>query len=359
MQPQVPYHEFLFPPWSGTLDQINIHPGYEWLKKLPNKKIYFSLFQAYPSRDLPAGYDYYIVSFHYEIVDIAWLKRQKLTGPIFLLSDVNSYDIKIPGVYFLPFYYWHYQLQQMISLHGIKEKSLPQYKFSAVCNRVSQSKVWVVTKLLKTAKESSMVVLHSKLDERWVNSWEPTGNNTLDQLTQLFRDQYLGKEIRVDNFDNHIHNKFIINSNPWQPLYQNCAVHFTNESFHYSSMMEGDQTYIWPGPFITEKTFKCLLGATGFVSVGQFEIYKTLTNLGLEFNYGFDLSWDLDPGNITRAESIIKLIDQLNQFDVEELTQMTLDSNRFNQNYITSGQFFTQCEKRNNESIEIINSLIS
>ena len=136
-------------PCQGTIDQISIHPGYEWLARLPDKNIYFALFQAWPTRNLPTGYDYYIVSFHLEAVDLNWLRQQQVSGPIIVLFDGVDYDLQIPGVQFESFFYWHYQLEQMQRWFGTKEKSTPSYKFSAVCNRISQSKIWITTKLLE------------------------------------------------------------------------------------------------------------------------------------------------------------------------------------------------------------------
>jgi hypothetical protein len=241
---------------------------------------------------------------------------------------------------------------------GVKEKTNPQYKFSTVCNRISQSKLWITTKLLETAPDSSLVVLNSWLEEKNVHNWQPTGNATLDNLTQIFRDSYLGKKIKIDDFDNDQHNEQRITGMPWQPLYQDCAIHFTNESFHYSNMYQDGQTYGWPGPFLTEKTLKCLLGGTAFVPVGQFETYKTLTDLGLRFEYEFDISWDLDSGNLSRAESIINLIDNLNQYSVEQLLSKTQESTQYNQNHILSNKFFDQCQQKNKESVAQIFDLI-
>jgi hypothetical protein len=345
-------------PCYGTKEQLQSWLGYRWISKLPNKKIYFALFQCWPDQDLPAGYDYYIVSFHLEVIDVNWLKRQQVAGPIIVLADGQSYDFKIPGVHFLTFFYWHYQLEQIKKWFDVKEKIKPKYKFSAVGNRISQSKIWITTKLLETARESSLIVLNSWLEEKNVHYWQLTGNTVLDQLTQIFRDRYQGQEIKIDNFDNAIHNQQSITGNPWQPLYQDCAVHFTNESFHYSGMSENGQEYIWPGPFLTEKTLKCLLGGTAFVPVGQFETYKTLANLGLQFDYEFDTTWDLDSGNLTRALGIIKLIDNLNQYNADELMAKTQASSQYNQNCIVSGDFFKRCEQINDKSIAQIIDLI-
>jgi hypothetical protein len=344
---------------QGTKNDLPQFLGYEWIQQLPEKKIYFALFQRWNKQDLPQGYDNYIVSFHLEAVDIDWLKSQRVTGPIFVLFDGQDYGLTIPGVYFLPFFYWHYQLQQMQEWFGIKEKTTPTYKFSAVCNRISQSKIWITTKLLETARQSSLIILNSWFEEKNVHGWQPTGNAVLDDLTQIFRDSYLGKEIKIDNFDNDTQNEQRITGTPWQPLYQDCAIHFTNESFHYSGMIENNQQYIWPGPFLTEKTLKCLLGATAFIPVGQFETYRILENLGFKFDYGFDTTWDLDPGNLSRCEKIVNLIDWLDQQDLACLLDMTQPSNQYNQNHIISGTFFQICQQQNNKSIERIHDLLT
>jgi len=341
-------------PVEGMQDTIPIIPGYEWIKKLPNKKIYFALFQRWPKKNLPAGYDYYIVGFHLEAVDLDWVKRQQVSGPIVVLSDGQSYGLDIPGVHFLPFFYWHYQLQKMQEWFDTKEKSTPKYKFSAVCNRISQSKIWSTTKLLETARDSSLIVLNSWLEEKNVHHWQNTGNDTLDNLTTIFRNKYLGQILKIDDFDNATQNSQNITGNPWQSLYTDCAINFTNESFHYSEMSKNDQSYIHPGPFITEKTLKCLLAGTAFIPAGQFETYASLGKLGLEFNYGFDTTWDNDPGNISRYHSIIDLIDYLNEFDIDQLVIMTKESNNYNQNYIITGQFYQNCQKQNYETVEKI-----
>jgi len=341
-------------PCQGVQKNISVYPGYEWIKQLPDKNIYFALFQAWPTQTLPSGYDYYIVSFHLEAVDIAWLKQQQVTGPIFVLFDGNHYDLDIPGVHFMPFFYWHYQLQQMQNWFGIQEKTQPKYKFSAVCNRISQSKIWITTKLLESARESSLIVLHDWLEGKNVHGWQLTGNTILDRLTQLFQNQYLGQEITIDTFENIRDNNQGMTGNPWQPLYQDCAIHFTNESFHYSYMDNEQGKFIWPGPFITEKTLKCLVGGTAFVPVGQYETYGRLAQLGFQFDYKFDTSWDSDPGNITRLVSIVNLIKQFSQYSIQDLVDATQESSRYNQDYIMSGEFEQRAQTENIAVIDTI-----
>lgn len=344
--------------WRGDKDKFLSIPGYEWINQLPNKKIFLALFQGWPTQDLPQEYDYYIVSFHLEAVNVEWLQAQKVHGKIIVLFDGNYYDLEIPGVEFVSFYYWHYQTEKMQQWFGMQEKQKPKYKFSAVCNRVTQSKLWITMKLLEVAREFSLVVLNSWLEEKNVHFWQLTGRPELDKYTEMYREKYLGAEIKIDNFDNSTQNFQSITGTPWQPLYQDCVINFTNESFHYSYMTKDNQEYVWPGPFITEKTLKCLLGGTAFVPVGQFHTYKTLQDLGFKFDYQFDTAWDNDPGNLTRFCKILELIDWLNQFDIDQLVEFTKDASIHNQHHITSGNFFQICERKNSESIDKIHSLV-
>jgi hypothetical protein len=110
--------------------------------------------------------------------------------------------------------------------------------------------------------------------------------------------------------------------------------------------------YIWPGPDIDEKTLKCLLAGVAFIPCAQFETYKFLEDLGLKFNYDFDTSWDQDPGNITRFDSICQLIDDLSQYSPKALVAKTKESTEFNRNVILDKKFYNNCEKLNQQSLD-------
>jgi len=343
---------------QGTKETLGVYKEYEWIKTLPNKRIYLALFQRQFVNDLPPDYEYYIVSWHLEAVDMNWLKRQQTTGHIIVLFDGNHYDCQIPNVTFVPYMYWHVQLDRIIDWFGIQPKPDPTHKFSAICNRITQSKIWVTTKLLETARDSSVIRLSKWLESKNVHDWQLTGNPVLDQLTTIFKDKYQGQDIMIDDFDNEQHNVQQITANPWQSVLQDCVINFTSESFHYSGMYENGINYVHPGPFITEKTLKCLVAGTALVPVGQFETYQTLAKFGLNFDYEFDTSWDLDAGNLTRAQRIIELIDHLNEFSVDQLVSFTKPVNEHNQNCIVTGTFAKQCRQHNQQSLDQVFDII-
>lgn len=351
-------HEMLVPlQWHGLVQDIP-HPEVQWLKQLPNNT-YCALWQRWPDQNLPLGYDRYVVSFHLEAVDVNWLNQQArhIQAPIIVLGDSNLYDYPFAdNIHYYTYYYWHHQLEKMQQWHGQQPQTEKIYKFSAVCNRITQSKIWITTKLLEVAKDSSLIILSDWLEEKNVHNWTMSGRSKLDTLTTTFKNKYHGQTIKIDDFDNKSMNFQQITSNPWQPIYSQSAVHFTNESFHYSYMND-NQEYIYPGPFITEKSLKCLISGTAMIPVGQFETYKTLESLGLCFDYPFNTAWDQDSGNLSRAEGIIDLIDYLNQYSAQELNSITQEVNLFNQNYVISGQFANCCKLHNDQIIDKIISI--
>jgi hypothetical protein len=338
------------PSWRGQPNDFTRFDIYPWVKQLPaDKKILCDFWKNWSdfSGDLVPGFDYYIISYHIENINIDWLtkQRQLVDGKFIVLFPGNSYHYQLADTEFISYIDWHNDIEKIISWHG--QQSIPKkkkFKFSAVCNRITQSKIWVTTKLLETAHSESLLLHNpSNFQNKNVHNFELTGNSTLDLLTEIYVNKYKNLKLS-DNFDPLIDNYQAVNSNPWQPLYTDAALHFTNGSFHYSFMMHDDRTYIYPGPDIDEKTLKCLVAGVPFIACGQFEIYKMLSSLGLNFNYGFDLSWDSDSGNLTRFEKICNLIDQLAQLSKEEIVDLTQESTLHNLEFISKKGFYEKCE---------------
>jgi hypothetical protein len=345
--------------WRGTPEKFTRHDVYPWVKKLPVNKNIFCLFWAnwHNKIELPDGYDYYIISYQVENIDIEWLTQQqkKHKGQFIVLHPGYSYNFKLDNTTFITYTSLHHDLDKMISWWGINPiPTNKKYKFSTICNRITQGKIWVTTKLLETAREDSLIVLNSWLELKNVHNWQLTGNANLDKLTDTYRTKYQTLELK-DDFDQKIDNIQQRNSNPYQPVYSDCALHFVAGSFHYSQMSD----YIWPGPDIDEKTLKCLLGGVAFIPCAQFETYKFLQDLGLEFNYDFDLNWDQDPGNITRFDSICRLINDLTQYSPETLVAKTQESTNFNRNFILDKKFYNNCERLNQQSLDQLFSLFT
>lgn len=325
------------------------------------KKTYFHLHGHWnPDYNLPDEYDLYIVSWHLEHIDFDWINRQSRSKKIIVLSDLNDYQYPWPqNVFYVRWIYWHIAIDQMIELFGLQDNKVIGYKASAFCNRITQSKLIITTALLEyLTPDEILVSLSDWLEEKNVHFFQKTGRADIDALVDIFRAKYQGMSKRIDDFTNDFNFQHHT-ANPYTVAYQQTALHFTNESFHYSLMQLSDgQECIIPGPHLSEKTFKCLLGGTAFISVGQFDVYRTLTDLGLMFDYDIDLSFDQEPGNLTRLSLIVDLIKELKNRDTLVLYQSTKNSTEHNRQQILNGNFFKNCEDHNSRSLEKIKSLL-
>lgn len=343
-------------PWYGRPEEFTRNDIYPWVRKLPiTSKIFCAFWCNWMSTpDLPEDFDFYIFSYHIENVNLVWLEeqRKKVTGKFIILFPGNSYEYQIDNTIFISYIDWHKDIEKILTWNGLSTATPnKKFKYSTVCNRVTQSKIWVTTKLLEVARNESLIILNNQVNDRNIHGWAKTGNLTLDVLTETYLQKYKNLKI-TDGFDTKHNNKQITNANPWQPQYTETALHFTNGSFQYSYMVENDKSYIYPGPDIDEKTLKCLVAGVPFIACGQFEIYKTLTTLGLNFDYEFDTSWDNDPRNLSRFEKICNLIDYLDKFSIEDIVAMTSKATAHNHEFILKKGFYNSCEQYKKLSIE-------
>ena len=348
---------------TDDLSVVVATDGYRLFRDLESSgRGYYFLHTQWPSLgyapriDLPAGYDYYIVSCHFEHIDFTWLSQQTV-APIIVLSDLNYYhnDYGLTNVYFMRWMDWHRQLDKIKLWFGSNFEKNIKYKASMFCNRITQSKLIAFAAVMEHIGEQHVLSsLSDWLEPKNVHDWQPTHNNRLDALTEIFRTKYLGRSWSMDNFSNQ-YNFHLHTANPHQPAYQQAALHFTNESFHYSLM----EDRILPGPGFTEKTLKCLLGGTAFIPVGQFDVYRTLESFGMKFDYGLDLSFDQDPGNLSRLEKIVDLITLIAEIDAVELYQNARHSSEHNQDIIVSGEFGRKCDAINQKTLQQIIELVA
>jgi hypothetical protein len=359
-----PHPDVMPPEFFGQLSSPLEWSELNWLHELP-KNTYFALWARIPSLaqkpiDLPPGHPLYVVTFHQEMFDLDWIVEQSkhIDAPIVVLNDGACYNFPFrSNVHFFNYYSWHYHMEQMMSWFPAKQPRQVRYKISTVCNRITQAKLLVFTALMQYHQRDQLLVkLGDWLEEKNVHFRQPTGVDILDQLSTTFFEKYHGQIISIDDFNNGTDNYQRINSNPWQPLYTESALHFTNESHHYSQM-DTDEfgSIIYPGPQYSEKTYKCLMSGTPFIAVGQFESYKYFKELGFKFDYGdIDLSWDDDPGNLTRLVSLINLIKSLASYTIQDIQEMTNNSTEHNTQHLWSGAFNNQCQLHNEQTANLV-----
>ena len=334
-------------------------PAVQWINDL-GVDVFAALFLRWPSAQgyqMPQGHDLYIVSFNLEPFDVDWIMQEAVrhAAPIIVLNEGSVYDFVLPAnVHFFPFVTWHLQMDRILHFHpAIQSRSRsPRYLASAVCNRLTQSKIVIFSALQRYLdQEQCLVKLGTWLEPKNVHFWQPTGQAELDNLVTYFQEHWLGRSVEPDAWHDATCNNERTNSDPWQSFYLDSALHFTNESYHYSHMQDQWGSATRPGPNLSEKTLKCLIAACPFVPVGQYDTYGALTGLGFQFDYGeLDLSWDQYSGNIERLLGIVNLVKSLAGYDAEHVAAITSESSSANQEHIFSGSFSKVCQKQNEQT---------
>ena len=345
--------------YTDTPDPGKLLPEYHWILDLPSDTYFALWLRSGEDPPLPIGYNLYVLSWH-EPIDYNWLRKQadKVESPIIALFNGKSYDADAfpNNVHFFTFYEWHLHCKIIKNTFtGNITCNDKKFKASAICNRITQSKLIITTAILEILGDTALVKLGDWIEEKNVNWRQPTNIDVLDKLQDIFYSKYAGNVIQPDKFGpkNVPYQK--LNSNPFLQYFSDSVLHFCLESYHYSYMVEDNKSFTLPGPDCSEKTWKTLLGKSAFIPVGQFDILGHLSTLGFTFDYkGLDLNYDKDSGNLTRLVKQVKLVEQIADIDINELKQLTTYSVDHNYDHIISGQFGDICNKINLQSIDQI-----
>lgn len=332
---------------------------YPWIGDLKNKNTYLYLQAGWKSNgDLPdsppSGYDYYITSGDSLMYKLPYKISKSVNGKIVhLISSMLMDVVNTDQITFIPYNHAHRRIARIPRPVEIVKDI--KYKASALTNRITQSKIIIFSALTSLLGEQDFVgsLNHAHALLKNVHNWEMSGNAVCDKHTKSFIDNWSDKTIKLPNDDQ-------IEGSYNNPAYLNSALNFTQESYHYSYMTDSSGNgFIEPGPFITEKTWKCLVSKTAFIPVGQMYSYHWLKTLGLQFNYGeLNLEFDNDAGNLTRLEKIVTLIDSLSTWSAMDLYEMTKESTDYNYNYVRSDNFWNHCEQSNAETYDYLSTLI-
>lgn len=347
------------------LEDFGLHP---WIQQLQGRSVFVSLGTDWPfdtSRlpldHMPRGYKYYIFSGDSVMID--WIEQMSeyLQAPVIYLCLPKTYGFKSvsPHAHFFPFTFLHKMCQRLQQINTEPIAKDIKYKVSALTNRITQSKAITFSAIKKYLDDNDCLVsLNTQnLTAKNVHNWEPTGNALCDEMMSDFAQRWKNQILTIDDFFSSTRSDQQNDIN--HPAYSQAALNFTQESYHYSYHHKDGREYISPGPFLTEKTLKCLLSATAFISTSQFDVYGFLSQAGMKFDYGaIDLTYDQDPGNLTRLAAAVKLIQGLQQWSAQDLYEMTRGSCQHNQQVVLSGDFYRYCESQNQRSVEQILELI-
>jgi hypothetical protein len=125
---------------------------------------------------------------------------------------------------------------------------------------------------------------------------------------------------------------------------------------------EGKESHLWQFSDILSGEFRLYFDTVDndiFLNNGQFDTYRSLSEMGFAFDYNIDLSYDQESGDLQRFEKLINLIDSLSTVNTQDLFNMTRKSCLHNQNHVVSDTFYYYCEDINEQSSnDILNSLV-
>lgn len=348
---------------SGVIDDTTEFYTWNLLRSFTDKDVYWHSREWQTNDDLPQGHRAYIVKV--EGADLEWLEQQagRISAPIFVLNGIiNDYGAvdHIPNVTWLPWIEWHYQIQSMLRDYPADVKKNIKKKVSCLSNMVKPNRMIAAAAVDAYVGQDAMITWHGRCYREGDDTEPMTGHPEYDQwLARYYETTQLGTQIddfQVNIANDHMFQRLIHDFH--FAAYQECAINVTNESFYRSGQHIGGQDVINPGPFLTEKTLKCLMGETAFVANGNFQTYSTLKALGFEFDYGLDLSYDEISGDLERLCRMTDLLKTISTIDTQDLFQYTRSSCLANKEHIMSGKFFDVCEDINERTIQQIHNSI-
>ena len=321
-----------------------------------NHNCCYILNACWPDFDLPQNFNRYFISFHTEYIHIDWLIRQaELIYPkqILLVSDydITPHDIWPENISFARYITIHHQLDLASSIFGTAHiAQRPKYKISSLSMRVSQYKRFVTGYLLQHFDHDHMILsYHNQLSK----SEDLHDFPLLHHLKDLNLD--FEKTLVNINDEHDIVNISPIENTNWRiPAFTDALFNLTNESFNYSNTIKQGKPFTFPGPYLTDKTFKPLLAGRPFIPVGQSGTVKFLQEVGFETDFGVDLSYDNDIGDLTRIKGVFDAIDYISSKTLDDLYESSLQSVVYNNNHILNKDLDQMCQSLNKPGLDKI-----
>jgi hypothetical protein len=278
--------------------------------KAKNNLVYIAVDLRWPDFSLDESYSRYFLSWHTEQLDTQWLLKQAdlvYPKPIMVAYDTDVINDYYPdNVQFVKWNTWGLQLSLAVGkdedLHGHPAgyEYLDKLDFNL-----------------------------SRMQINFSDTYSWSKNNPIDNVNW-----------RLDPGHNGL-------------------VTLTNESFHYSNTIIDNIETQFPGPYLTEKTWKPLLGGRPFISVGQCRSLKVLNEIGFNTNFGWDNQYDNDCGDLTRIGKIFNTILEINDMSINEIYEQSRPAVLHNTNHIKSGQLLDVCNEINLQTKQVIEDFVN
>jgi hypothetical protein len=325
----------------------------------PPLNTYIDVNLQWPKHDVPLSYDRYLFSWHTEYMDVDWLVRQCQRvhpRPVLCITDwpCDAASLGMSNLECVTYTTVDQQIDILIAKFGVPNQiQPPRFKLSSLSSRVTQYKKFITAYLLQNFKhEHMMLSWHAKVRKPEDNHGHPAGWTALDSLDfrMLEQAQFINRE-----WDGFAPGFQPIDNGNWDvPGINLCAVNCTNETWHYNRTIWNSREFEYPGPYLTEKTLKPLIAGRAILSIGQSHSHAWLQHLGFNNNFGYDLTFDQDAGDLSRITKIFKVIDVLNEQSLEDIYLGSKEACAYNLEWIKSGALGKRCDRINQPTIEKI-----
>lgn len=328
-----------------------------------------NLSETIPEKILNNPFKKIVISYHSEhihyqpLYDIFIENKDK---KFLLVTDFSSFSIPDDeakssfwpdNVMHIHWLSWGEQLSEAMKIFGIAGKPrVPSKKVSSLSHRHEYHKAAVTAFLLKNFSKNDMIISWHKWKATEKIFYLEEGYEIDERISQyLFDDNFLNiDKILIDGF-NTATNSPRLNVNWSHPAFLDCAVNITNEStFQTLGQVSNRIPVVIPGPYITDKTIKPLLGGTAFLHVGQPFLLTKLNELGISTDFGFPADYDDEPFEDERILKIYGSINFIMNTSLENLYQNSYDAILSNLNCVKSGTFYKNCKNHNKKSVKKI-----
>ena len=151
--------------------------------------------------------------------------------------------------------------------------------------------------------------------------------------------QYDSKYQKIDRlssqWQSNVRNYFAFKANCWQGQWIDGQLDPINRfTDTYFSLIT--ETWVNDDPFLTEKTFKCLLAGHPFIVLGCPGLYKHIQCLGFEtYSHVIDEEFDREEVLTKRISMITSEVSRLCKTDLDQFAEQCKEINQHNRNHYT------------------------
>jgi len=335
-----------------------------WILELSRGRTFFGLNYEWPGNRwhpnliVPEGfYDTYVFSWGLEDWDHSWLREFCITHPDSQVVSISDTPLR-PGYYDLPnlrclvHHCWHVVLADVCSYD--QTPFVPSmhrsYRCSSLVNKPSYFKALTTAHVMMHHRESLLMSWNTNKNQEICASLafldiDLPARPELHSLIEFYHSYLKHNTVALDNFV--VDRMQFFDSN--HPGYIDCVVNLSNETFSQDAI----DGVPMPGPYITEKSWKPLLGGAALMPLSRMQTYDYMENFGFQFDYPWDRSFDLIPGDIDRFVAALRVINDIFAMEISALCEAVAESSQHNFYHIRSQAFQDRIKQINDQHLQV------